>query len=178
MKRKITYKDLVLMNSYCRPEEIGIKSNYSATIPKFIREYRDKIKNIEDIISLLCRKDYMTERDIRLFAVWCAREALKLVDNPDPRSINVCNVAEKYAKGKATKEELDTAADAVDAAFWAAKYAGNTIKAGFYRAAWYAGDTTRTARDAAWVTSKTAAETEDVRIAKNAQIDKLLTYFE
>jgi hypothetical protein len=51
----------------------------------------------------------MTDKDMRLFAVWCAREALKLVDNPDERSINACDVAEKYANGEATDDELDAA---------------------------------------------------------------------
>ena len=53
----------------------------------------------------------------RLFAVWCAREALKLYDNPDPRSVTACDVAERYANGTATDEELAPALDAaLDAA--------------------------------------------------------------
>jgi len=52
----------------------------------------------------------------RLFAVWCAREGLKLVDNPDPRSVAACDVAERYANGKATDEELDAALAAALAA--------------------------------------------------------------
>jgi len=58
----------------------------------------------------------MSDKDLRLFAVWCAREALKLVKTSDERSINACNVAERFANGEATKEELDAAKDAA----WAA----------------------------------------------------------
>jgi hypothetical protein len=60
------------------------------------------------------------ERTARLFAVWCAREALKLVANPDPRSIAACDVAERYANGAATKDEIDAACDAACDAAWAA----------------------------------------------------------
>ena len=126
MKKKITYKDLVKMNPCYHPCEIGIPKNYSATIPDFINEYRDKVRNKEDILWVLCRNDYTTDRDMRLFAVWCAREALKLVDNPDPRSVNACDVAEGYANGDATDTELDAAWsaawDAARSAAWSAAW--------------------------------------------------------
>jgi len=64
----------------------------------------------------------------RLFAVWCAREALKLVDNPDPRSVAACDVAERYANGKATDEELDAALAAALAAARAAARAAQSAK--------------------------------------------------
>lgn len=54
----------------------------------------------------------MSDKDMRLFAVWCAREALKLIPKPDPRSINACNVAENFANGTATQEELSDTSDA------------------------------------------------------------------
>ena len=112
MKTKITYKDLKAMNPCYDPEEIGISENYKASIPNFIKEYRDKVQSKEDILWVLCRNDYMTDRDMRLFAVWCAREALKLDDKPDKRSVNAVNVAEKFANGQATKEELSAASSA------------------------------------------------------------------
>ena len=43
----------------------------------------------------------------RLFAVACAREVQHLMR--DPRSIEALNVAERFAKGRATKTELATA---------------------------------------------------------------------
>ena len=109
MKTEITYKDLKAMRPCYKPEEIGITEGYIATIPKFIKEYRDKVKEKDDIIWALCRKRYVTERDMRLFAVWCARECLKLIDNPDKRSVDACNIAERFANGEATQKELNTA---------------------------------------------------------------------
>ena len=124
MRKKITYKAIMEFAPCYNPTKLGMKKTYSDSIYNFISEYRDKVNSKEDIIWLICRKEYMTDRDLRLFAVWCAREALKLVKKPDQRSINACDVAERYANGKATKDELNAAwAAAWDAAraAWAAQ---------------------------------------------------------
>jgi len=193
MKKKITFRDLVKMHPCYHPNDIGIKNGYSATIPDFIKEYRDKVKNKEDLMWVLCRDDYMTDRDMRLFAVWCAREALKLVDTPDERSINACNVAEKYANGEATDMELAAAWAAAGAAAWAAARAaaGDAAGAAAGAAAWDAArdaagaaarDAARAAAwDAAWAAAWAAAGAAAWDAARaaagDAQIDKLLTYF-
>ena len=39
---------------------------------------------------------FIDDRTNRLFAVWCAREALKLTPAPDPRSVTACDVAERF----------------------------------------------------------------------------------
>lgn len=165
MKTKITYRDLVKMHPCYHPNDIGIKNGYSGSIPEFVKEYRDKVKNKNDIFWVICRNDYMTDKDLRLFAVWCAREALKLVDNPDSRSVNACDVAERFANSKATSEELAAAKVAAWAAAEAAEAAGDAAEA----AAWAAGD----AGDAwdAYAAAKAAGAA-----AWAAQIDKLLTY--
>ena len=62
---------------------------------------------------------WLDDRTLRLFAVWCARQALALIENPDPRSMAACNVAERFANGEATPDELATARIAADAA-WSA----------------------------------------------------------
>jgi len=150
MKTKITYKDIMSFNPCYDPKELGkIDTKKSLTIPEFITQYRDKVKNKEDIIWVVCRNEYMTDKDLRLFAVWCAREALKLVD-ADPRSIEACDVAERFANGEATKEELIAAGDAAGAA-----------------------------GDAAWATARAARDAARgaARGAGDAQIDQLLTYF-
>ena len=92
---------------------------------------------------------FLDDRTNRLFAVWCARNALSLIDNPDPRSIAACDIAERYANGVATNYELAAAwyaaRDAAwDAAWDAARYAARA-------AAWYA------ARYAAWYAAWDAA---------------------
>jgi len=53
------------------------------------------------------------EREIRLFAVWCARQVQHLM--ADQRSIAALDVAERYANGEATRDELADAAYAADA---------------------------------------------------------------
>ncbi|HUV93083.1 MAG TPA: hypothetical protein VMV80_08350, partial [Anaerolineales bacterium] len=92
-------------------------------------------------IRFVRKIDTWNYRTARLFAVWCAREALKLVDEPDPRSVEACNVAERYANGEATKEELVAARYAAGYAAWDA--ARTAARAAARDAAWFA------ARDAA-----------------------------
>ena len=117
MKNKITYEDVMSYGPCYDPKELGVDVSKELTISQFIKLFRNVVKHKSDIIWVLCRKEYMTDRDMRLFAVWCAREALKLIDSPDPRSIEACNVAERYANGKATYEELVAAwAESWDAA--------------------------------------------------------------
>ena len=70
------------------------------------------------------------ERDARLFAVWCARQVEHLMT--DQRSKDALNVAERFANGEATEEELaaawaaardahcDAASGAASDATWAA----------------------------------------------------------
>ena len=179
MKKKITYEDVMKIDPCYDPKEIGASEDESMTIPEFIRKYRDKVKDKEDMIWVVCRSDYMTDKDMRLFAIWCAREALKLIDTPDPRSTEACNVAERFAKGDATEDELAAARAAAWDAAWAA------ARAAAWDAAWAAA---RDARAAAWDAARAAAwaaawdaawAARDARAAaRDAQIDQLLTYFE
>ena len=80
-------------------------------------EYKQEPEHHDTKVNGYCirfvRKiDTWNDRTARLFAVWCARETLKLIDEPDPRSVEACDVVERYANGKATKDELDAARDA------------------------------------------------------------------
>jgi hypothetical protein len=158
-----------------------------------VREWVEKYRNvvpIKDIIWLLLRNEFMSEKDLRLFAVWCAREALKLVENPDERSVNACNVAEKFANGEATKKELDAAHIAALNAAYDDAYDATSYVA--HDATYAASDATYdTASDAAFHASydaydaaydaalDAALDADDVANAfRDAQLDKLLTYFE
>ena len=100
------------------------------------------------------------DRTLRLFAVWCARntplgDGRKTGDLlTDPRSLAALEVAERYAHGNASQEELVSARDAAEDA------------AGYARdAAWDA------ARDAAWAAAGYAAG----YAAGSAQADHLRT---
>ena len=89
------------------------------------------------------------DREIRRFAVWCARQVQHLMKNP--RSLSALDVAERYADGLATDEELRTArAAAGDDAAWDAAGAAAWAAAGD-DAAWDA------ARAAAWFAAGDAA---------------------
>ena len=60
----------------------------------------------------------MAERDMRLFAVRCARRVQKLMR--DDRSIRALDISERYANGEATAEELEAAVRAAREATLAA----------------------------------------------------------
>ena len=53
------------------------------------------------------------DREIRLFAVWCARQVQHLM--PDSRSLACLEVAERFANGEASAEELAAARAAAEA---------------------------------------------------------------
>ena len=58
------------------------------------------------------------DKEKRLFAVWCARQVQHLM--ADQRSIDALDVAERYANGLATDDELSAARAAARDAAWAA----------------------------------------------------------
>jgi hypothetical protein len=97
----------------------------------------------EDRLWVVLREGWIDDRTLRLFAVWCARQALALIANPDPRSLSACDVAERYANGEATSEELNAAIAAARAAAIAA--AGDA-----------AGDAASAASAAAWDAARDA----------------------
>ena len=81
------------------------------------------------------------DRDARLFAIWCAREVQHLM--ADPRSLDALDVAERFADGRASIDELGAAKAAARAAAGAARAAAWAAQA----AAWDAAEDA--ARDAA-----------------------------
>ena len=100
--------------------------------------------------ALRCVKN--ADRDMRLFAVWCARQVQHLMQ--DDRSINALDVSERFANGYASESELSAARDAawdavrdaargaVRGAAWAAvkvaakAAASDAAKAAAWAAAW------------------------------------------
>jgi len=167
------------------PSKFITDENEELTVKQWIEKYR-KVIPAKDIIWLLLRKEFLSEKDLRLFAVWCARETLKLIVNPDERSVNACNVAEKYANGEATQEELLSARDAANdgtyVAYYAALSAANIGHAYVAYAAFHAAYSTVHASDvnvaARAATSAASYADADVDVADAAQINQLLSYFE
>ena len=79
------------------------------------------------------------DRDLRLFAVWCARQVQHMM--ADERSVTAIDVAERYANGDATNTKFAAARAAARAVAWAAAW--DAARAAARAAAWAA------ARDAA-----------------------------
>jgi hypothetical protein len=94
------------------------------------------------------RPGVLTDRELRKFAVWCARQVQHLMT--DPRSVAALDVAERHAEGLATDAELRAAeAAAADAAgdAWAA--AEDAAWGAAWAAAGHAADAARGAAEAA-----------------------------
>ena len=95
----------------------------------------------QDKFWAFTRDGIVDDKTLRLFAVGCARRVQHLMK--DNRSIDALDVAERYANGNATKEEL--------AAAWAAAWAA--------------------ARAAAWAAASDAASDAAKETERKAQIE-------
>ena len=114
-----------------------------------------------------CRAEPQYAKQWRLFAVWCARRVQHLMT--DPRSVATLDVAELYATGEATNDDLSAARDAARDAAWAA-----ALDAQRYAARYAARDAARdaawgAARDAAWGAARDAARDAAWAAARDAQ---------
>lgn len=70
------------------------------------------------LIWVATRQGVLTDKELRLFAVFCARQVEHLLT--DQRSKHAIEVAERFANGQATGEESAAARAAARAAAWAA----------------------------------------------------------
>ena len=116
------------------------------------------------------------DKEKRLFAVWCARQVQHLLT--DPRSIAALDVAERFAYGEATQEELEAAwaaADDAQAADDAAYRAIRAARAAAY-AAWQSASAAYSAADAAYSAADAAADAV-VDVARTAQTEKFKEIF-
>jgi len=93
----------------------------------------------------------LTDAQVRLFAVRCARRVQHLMT--EPRSVTALDVAERYAKGEATDDELVEAWGAAWAAFMV--FANTTESAAARDAA--AAAMWTVARDGAWAAPAVSA---------------------
>ncbi|MEI6474578.1 MAG: hypothetical protein WCO75_04225 [Planctomycetota bacterium] len=110
------------------------------------------------------------DREIRLYAVWCARQVQHLMT--DPRFLAALDVAERFANGEATKAELNAAraaagaaGDAAEALWGAAGDAAEALWAAARAAAWAA----------AWASGGARAV---ARAAQSAQLRKVCAEIE
>ena len=113
-----------------------------------------EINGLDDALWC-CRVEPQHAKVWRLYAVWCARQVQHLMT--DPRSIAALDVAERYATGEATDDELMAAGDAAWVA--AGDAARDAARAAASEAAWAAASEAAwaAARDAAWAAAGAAA---------------------
>ena len=91
----------------------------------------------EWLVWVATRRGVLTDKELRLFAVWCCRQIWHLIT--DERSRDAVDVAEQYATGEATAAQLGVAEAGARAAMAARDAAA------------------RDARDAAWDAARAAA---------------------
>jgi hypothetical protein len=127
MKTKISKQIIEQFDPCCwDPAKYITDETEELSVKDWVEKYRGIIPDRE-IVWILLRKEFMSERNLRLFATWCAREALKLIKNPDPRALSACDIAEEFANGKVTKEELLAAFNAARDAYYAASALPRTV---------------------------------------------------
>ena len=127
------------------------------------------------LVWIATRPGVLTDKELRLFAVFCARQVQHLLT--DPRSIDAIDVAERFAHGEASAEELAAASVAVrDALSVAARAAANDVARAALRDALSVAaraaaraalrDAVRDAvRDAAWAAASDALRAAAVSVA-------------
>jgi len=101
------------------------------------------------LIWIATRIGVLNDRDLRLFAVFCARSCQP--KKADPRSVAAIDCAERFARGEATAEELSAAESAARSA---AESAARSVAESAARAA---------AGSAAWSAAESAARSAQVK---------------
>lgn len=148
--KRFTVKDIEGWGPCYSPNKF-IPEDWSGTVLDIL-DIKDA--PFSDRLWAILRTDLVSEKLMRLFAVWCARQVKHLM--LDGRSLKALDVAERFAHGEATEKEL---AAARDAAWYAATETAR-------HAAWAAA--TETARDAARSASWTAAVADAAETARAA----------
>lgn len=109
MKKKyVIYKDINFLDPDL-PKKIGMPINYRGTVFDFLMKNLYKLYYLEDIFQVILSSKYITRRHACWFALKCVRRIEHLSEYQ--RGLDALNIAEKYLKGEATKEELKIAKD-------------------------------------------------------------------
>jgi hypothetical protein len=158
--RTYTLSDIRALNP-CYDPSAHLPDDWSGTVADGLR-----LESIPASDRIWVAVRLIDPKIARLFAVWCAREALTFVSNPDPRSIAACDVAERHAYGQATDDELRAAEKsawaAAEKSAWAA--AGEAAGEAAWAAAWAAAG--EAVRAAAWA------------VARESQVNRLIEMLE
>ncbi len=112
------------------------------------------------------RRGVLTERDLRLFTVRCARSVEHLMT--DQRSRHAIVVGERFAFGNADADELAAARQAAWDAMPAPSLGAYSACSVAWAATWHASD-----EDAAWVAARDAAQVASLDTAREQQAEWL-----
>jgi len=115
----LTYETLT--NLTWRPLKLfnHMPTDWEGTICQFLA-----LPNVKPETKLWVAHKVLDDKTLRLFAVDWARLSLAKLSNPDPRSVTACDVAERFAYGKATVEELHAARSEAVCAIYSVHAAG------------------------------------------------------
>ena len=131
-----------------------LTEGYSATLIDFLNHAKIPAR---DKMWVVLNEGIIDDKTLRLFAVECAKSALSLIDNPDPRSVEALNVEERFADGEASQQELDAARAASKTAAWDSN-CENVWNAYVVARAAEAEDAWDAAWGASWAASKATAK--------------------
>ena len=164
----VTYNLIMSLNlGYDPHKDLCMPKDYSASVEDFVAEYRDKVSDLSNILLVLLREEFFSHKDLRLFALWCAQQVMHLMK--DQRSLDALIIAEKFAFGDATEDELLAARREACSAFCDYFFEGSAFCA---VAAVYSDDISDAAYGMVWAD---AVYSDDAKAGiQNSQIDKLL----
>ena len=137
---------------------------------KTMAEVWDNCPRGDWLLWILQKLRITPERELRLFACWCAEQAKPT----DPRSLTAIAVSRRYAMGEATLSELRAASDAAYAASDAAAYAASDAAADAAADAAYAAYAAADPAADAYAAAAAAARAADVA-ARQAQASHFRT---
>jgi len=172
--KTFTIADIRSWKPCCDPSK-HLPKGWSGTVLDILRH---ETIPPQDKLWVVCRENLIDAKTLRLFAVWCARKVQHLM--PDQRSLDALDVAERYANGQATRDELAAAWAAARASAWDAAWvaAWAAARASAWDAAWAsAWDAARgSARASAWDTARDAAwEKQIVKLIEMVEHQQDLT---
>ena len=142
LKKSVTYEEFLTFAPYWmkteegreKLEEIGRKKERWTALD--ILELEEV--SAKDKLWAVLREELIEAPVLHEFACRCAEEALKLVKNPDPRSVAAIEAKRRWLRGEIGDEELEAVRVAASAAARAAASAANAAAQDAEWAAWTA----------------------------------------
>ena len=111
-----TFDEIMALEPCYDPAERGyITPDWTGTALDILRIEHAPV---EDRFWVVLRDGWLPDRLLHEFAIWCAEQALALIEEPDPRSLKALEVKRAWLDGNATDAELDAAWDAARDAAW------------------------------------------------------------